>query len=112
MGCHGIEEDGMTADGKTMIRGGFLTTFTVAALATALFAPPAVARPPAENNGCPQEFEWEVVGEGEADRRVPREVDAVENGGNGGIVCARALGDGIFQDYPGGRTPYYGWADN
>ncbi|MFZ0627629.1 MAG: hypothetical protein WAN34_14150 [Acidimicrobiia bacterium] len=96
-----------------MIRRRIITACTIAALATTLLAAPASARPPAENNGCPQGFESMVVGEGEADRRVPHEVDSPEFGGNGdSIVCARALGQGIYHTYPGRPDTVYRWADN
>jgi hypothetical protein len=85
----------------------------ISAVAFWLCAAPAAAQTPATNNGCPEGWEWMVVGEGEADRRVPWEVDAVENGGNGdGIVCARAMGDGIFHTYPGRPDTVYRWNDN
>ena len=83
------------------------------ALATALLAPSALASPPAENMGCPEGFTWMVVGVGDADRTVPKQNDAIENGGNGdGIVCARALGDGVVHTFPGRPDIVYEWSDN
>lgn len=93
-----------------MLHSRILVSLAGVVLATTLLVPAAAARPPAENGGCPQGFKWIVVGEGEADRRVPREVDDLGNGD--GIVCAPAIGDGIFHTYPGRPDTVYRWADN
>jgi len=90
-----------------------LFTLVATMLATSLFAVSAMAQPPAENNGCSQGYQWMEVGVGDADRPTPRIVDDPANGGNGdGIVCARALGDGVFHTFPGRPDTIYKWMDN
>jgi hypothetical protein len=66
----------------------------------------------AEQEGCPSGFELIGVTEAGDARQVltAQSVDAAGN--NDGFVCRRALGDGIFHDFPGRPDTVYHWQDN
>jgi hypothetical protein len=90
-----------------------LAVLISASAASVAIGATASAQPPAEmNQGCVPEQGWIAmeVGVGEADRRVPKDVD--EAGNQDGIVCARALGDGRFHTYEGRPDVVYLWTDN
>jgi hypothetical protein len=63
-------------------------------------------------NGCPEGFESMSVVEAESlgYSPVPRLAD--EGGNRDGLVCRRALGDGVLHTYPGRPDIIYAWVDN
>lgn len=66
----------------------------------------------AASEACPQGFETIAVEQAvsEGYRRIPAAVDAFGNGD--GIVCRRALGDGLFNSSPLHLDTVYWWLDN